>query len=87
MRDVVGNGEQFESRQRPDDRVDLVALDQFLRFCFGACGVAAGVCRNEFNFPPRERVVLLLKERDYALFHLDAALSERAGFDREQGRA
>ena len=26
LRDVVGNGEQLEGRQRPDDGVDLVAV-------------------------------------------------------------
>src|SRR5262249_606766 len=39
---------------------------------------------NKFDLPASERVVLLLQECDNPLFHLDAALRERAGLDREQ---
>ena len=84
LRDVVGDGEQLEGRQGSDDCVDLVALDQFLRLGLGARGVAAGIRRDEFDLAARERVVLLFQVRNDALFHLDAALGERAGLHRQQ---
>ena len=61
LRDVVGDGEQFESGKRPDDSIDLVALDQLLRLGLGACRIAAGVGGNEFHLAPREGVILFLR--------------------------
>jgi hypothetical protein len=77
------------SNSRPptsDDCIDLVAFNQFLRLRLGACRVSAGVSGDEFDLTARERVVLLFQVRDDALFHLDAALSERAGLDRQQAQ-
>ena len=82
--DVVGDGEQFESGERSEDGVDLVALDQFLRFGLGAGGIAAGIGGDEVDLAAGEGVVLLLQVRDDALFHLDAALRQRSGLDGEQ---
>ena len=84
LRDIVGDGEQFESGERPEDGVDLVALDQFLRLGLGAGRVAAGVGGEEVDLAAGEGVVLLLQVRDDALFHLDTALRQRSGLDGEQ---
>jgi hypothetical protein len=81
---IVEDREQLEGRQRPDDDVDLVALDQLLRLGLGARRVAAGVGNDEVDLAAGQRAVLLLEEGADALLHLDAALGERAGLDREQ---
>ena len=81
---VVGDGQQLEGGERPQDDVDLVALDHLLRLGLGAGRVAAGVGDEQLDLAAGERVVLLLQERGDALLHLDAALRERAGLDGEQ---
>jgi hypothetical protein len=72
---VVGDGEQLEGGERPQDDVDLVALDQLLRLGPGAGWTAAGVGHKQLHAAPRQRVVLLLQQRGDALLHLDAALT------------
>ena len=84
LANVIGDGEQFESRQRAEDDVDLVALDQFLRLGLGAGRLAAGVGGEEFDLAAGHLVVVLLQPGEHALFHLDAALRERAGLDGQQ---
>jgi hypothetical protein len=81
---IVGDGEQFEGGERPEDHVDFVPLDQLLRLGAGAGRVAAGVSGDEIDPPAREDVALFLQEREDSLFHLDTALRERAGLDGEQ---
>ena len=81
---VVGDGEQLEGGERPEDDVDLVALDQLLRLGLGAGRVAAGVGDQQLDLAAGERVALLLQEGGDALLHLDAALRQRPGLDREQ---
>ena len=81
---IIGDGEELEGGERPEDDVDLVALDQLLRLGAGAGRIAAGVGRDEIDLAPRERVALLLQEGEDSLFHLDAALRQRAGLDGEQ---
>ena len=61
-RDVVGDREQFEGGERPEDGVDLVALDQFLRLGLGAGRVAAGVGGDELDLAAGEGVVLFLQD-------------------------
>src|SRR5262249_3623431 len=84
LRDIVRDCQQLEGSKRTNDRVDLVALDQFLRFRFRAGWIAAGISRDEFNLAAGECVVFFLQEGDDALFHLNAALRERAGLHGEQ---
>ena len=84
LRDVVGNRQQFEGRERSEDGVDFVALDQFLNFGLGAGGIAAGVGGEEFDVAAGDLVVVLLQPGLHALFHLDAALRQRTGLDGEQ---
>src|SRR4249920_246693 len=84
LRDVVGDRQQLEGREWSEDSVDLVALNQLLHLGLGAGGIAAGVGGKELHLAAGHRVVLLLQVRDNALFHLDAALGERAGFYGEQ---
>src|SRR5260370_41804195 len=62
----------------------IVELNEFLCPGLGTRRIAAGVCRNELDFAATERTALLLEECRNALLHLDAALGERAGLDREQ---
>ena len=81
---VVGDGEQLEGGERAEDDVDLVALDHLLRLGLGAGRVAAGVGDQQLHLAAGQRVVLLLQERGDALLHLDAALRQRPGLDREQ---
>src|SRR5262245_3524976 len=82
--DVVRDGQQLEGGERPQDHVDLVALDQLLRLGLGARRIAAGVSRDELDPAPRQRVALLLEQRRNALLHLNPALGQRPGLDREQ---
>ena len=81
---IIGDGQELEGGERPEDDVDLVALDQLLRLGAGAGRIAAGVGRDELDLAPGERVALFLQEREDPLFHLDAALRQRAGLDGEQ---
>ena len=87
LRGVVGDGEELEGGERPDDQVDAVALDQLLRLGLGARGVAARVADDQLRLAAGERVVPVLEEADHALLHLDAALGERPGLHREQADA
>jgi len=81
-----GDREQFERSQRADDRVDLVSLDELLRFRLGACRAAASVGGYEIHLAATERVILFFQVGDDALLHLDAALRERTGLDGEQAQ-
>ena len=78
---VIRDREQFERRERPENDVDLVALDQFLGLGLGAGRIAAGVGRDHLDLATRERIRLFLHEHRQALLHLDAALGERSGLD------
>ena len=82
--DVVGDGQKLEGGERAEDDVDFVALDQFLRLGLGAGRGAAGVGGDEFDLAAGHRVIGLLQIGEHALLHLDAALGERTGLDREK---
>ena len=84
LRDVVGDRQQLEGGERPEDDVDLVALDQLLHLGLGAGRAAAGVGGEELHLAAGHRVVLFLQKREDALLHLDAALGERAGLHGQQ---
>ena len=47
--DVVADGIKFERGKRPKYNVDVVALDQLLRFDLGACGIAARIGGDEIH--------------------------------------
>ena len=81
---IIRNREQLESRQRPKDHVDLVALNQLLRLGFRPCGTAAGVGGDYLDVAGGQGVVLFLEKGSEALLHLDATLSERSALDSEQ---
>ena len=82
--DVVGDRQQLERRERAEDHVDLVALDQLLRLGLGARRIAAGVGGDELDLAAGERVRLLFEKNGEPLLHLDAALRQRAGLHRQQ---
>src|SRR5499427_5036854 len=75
---VVADGQKLEGRQRPQDHVDVVALDQLLRLGLGARGIASSVGHDQLDLPAREDVVAVLQEADHALLHLDASRGERS---------
>ena len=81
---IVADRQQFEGGERADDEIDLVALDQFLRLCLGAGRVAAGVGNDQFGRAPGKPVAAMLEKQRNPLFHLDAALRQRTGLDRQQ---
>ena len=58
LANVVGDRQQLESCKRSKNRVDFIALDQFLCFGFGAGRVAAGIGGDKFDFAAREGVVV-----------------------------
>ena len=75
---------QLERRQRTEDGIDLVALDQFLGLGLGAGRIAAGIGGDEVDLAAAHRVIRLLQIGQHALFHLDAALGERPGLHRQK---
>ena len=84
LRRVVGDRQQLEGRERSEDGVDFVALDQLLHLGLGAGGIAAGVGGEELDVAAGDLVVVFLQPGHHALFHLDAALRQRTGLDGEQ---
>jgi hypothetical protein len=62
----------------------VVALDQLLRLGLGARRVAAGVADQQLDLAPGDRVVSISQKKAGTLLHLNADLSERPGFYREQ---
>src|SRR5262249_14624085 len=84
LADEVGNGQQLECRQRPENDIDPVALDQLLRLGLRAGRIAACVGRDEVDLAPRQAIALFLEQGGDALLHLDAALPQRSGLDGEQ---
>ena len=82
--DVVVDGERLEGRERADDDVHVVALDELLGPGFRLRRVAASVADEKLDLASRQGVVALLEEQHDALFHLRAAGGERAGLDGEK---
>src|SRR5499427_6545548 len=74
---VVADGQKLEGCQRPQDHVDVVALDELLRLGLGARGIASSVRHDQLDLPAGEDVVAVLQEADHALLHLDASRGER----------
>ena len=84
LADIVGDRQKLEGGERTEDDVDLIALDQFLRLGLGAGRLAAGIGGEELDLAAGHLVVVLLQPGEHALLHLDAALRQAAGLDREQ---
>jgi len=60
-RDIDG-GEQLEGGKRPQNDIDLVALDHFLRLVLGAGRISAGVSNDQIDLASRECEVLVLEK-------------------------
>src|SRR5215813_10100751 len=75
---VVADGQELEGRQRAQDHVDVVALDELLGLGLGARGIAPGVSHDELHLPAGEDVIAVLQEAGQALLHLDAPGGERS---------
>jgi hypothetical protein len=58
--EIILDGEPFKGGERPHDKVDIVALDQFDGFGFRRRRHARGVGDNEFDLTAGEREVLVL---------------------------
>lgn len=82
--DIIVDGVQFEGRERTKNDVDLVVLDELLRLDLRAGRIAAGIGGKQLHFSAAHGGVVVLQERQHALFHLDAALRQRASLDREE---
>src|SRR5438477_394321 len=75
LRRVVGDRQKLERGERPEDHVDLVALDQLLRLRLRTGRVAAGIGDEELGWAPGELVAAVLQEQRHALLHLEPALA------------
>jgi len=87
LQDVIVDRQRFKCRQRPDDDVYLVALDQFLRLGPGPHRIAAGVGDEELDLAPGDDVVALLEKQLDAFLHLPPARGERARAHGEKTQA
>ena len=79
LADIVVDGVELEGRERAENHIDLVALDQFLRLGLGACRVAPGIGGEEIDFAAADHVIRFLQIGQDALLHLNAALGQRPG--------
>ena len=84
LRQIVGDRQRLEGRERSNDAVDIVFFDQLLRLGSRGRGNAGGVGDDQFDLAAGERVVALLQEHGQCEFHVDAAGGERAGLGRQQ---
>jgi len=67
----------------PDDGVDLVALDRFLRAGLGGGRLPGGVERDHLDLPARE-LACADRDRGRALLPSGGRPRQRAGLDREE---
>jgi len=81
---VIGDRQQFESRKRTKNHIDLITLDQFHQFGLGAGRIASGVGSQQFDLAANERIALFFQEGTDTLAHLISALGERTSFDGKQ---
>ncbi len=84
FRQIVGDRERLEGRERADNGVDIVFFDQLLRLGSRGRGNAGGVGHDQFDLAARQRVVAVLQEHRQCEFHVDPAGGERAGLGRQQ---
>jgi hypothetical protein len=87
FRQIIGDRERLEGRERTDDAVDVVFLDQFLRLGPRGGGNAGRVGNDQFDLAARKCIVAFLQEHRQREFHVDPAGSERAGLGRQQADA
>src|SRR3954463_1812585 len=82
--DVVVDGEGLEGGERPDDDVDLLALDELLGPRLRHRGLPARVGDDEDRLASAEHVVALLEEEIDPFLHLPPAGGERPRADAEE---
>ena len=87
LQHVLVDGERLEGGERPDDHVDLLALDELLRFRLRESGLPGRVGKKDVDLASGEGVVALLQEQVDAFLHLPAARRERPGAHREEAHA
>jgi hypothetical protein len=85
--DVVVDRERLEGRQRPDDHVHVVLLDELLRLRLRLRRRSRRVREEDLDLAPGDGVVALLEEQVDAVLHLLAARGERAGAHGEEAEA
>ena len=83
LREIIEGGEQLERGERPQDDIDLLALDQLLRLGFSASGASAGVADQQLDFASGQSEVLFLQEGRDALLRMHSAGGQRPSLDRK----
>jgi hypothetical protein len=79
---IIGDRQRLERRERADYAMDVVLLDQLLRFGTGGCGNAGGIGHDQFHLAAGERIVAFLQKHCECEVHVDAARGERSGLRR-----
>ena len=76
--EVVGNRQRLKGRERTDDAMDVIFLDQLLRL--GPCGRrnTGRVGDDEFDLSACQRIFPFLQKHRQRQIHVDAARGERA---------
>ena len=87
LQHVIVDRERLEGGERPDDHVDLFALDELLGFRLCESGLPGRVGEDDVDLASCEGVVALLQEQVDAFLHLPAARGERPGAHGEEAHA
>ena len=87
LQDVIVDRQRLEGRERSDDDVHPVALDQLLRLALGERRLPGGVREDDLDLAAGERVVALFQQQADAFLHLPAARRERSGAHGEEADA
>jgi hypothetical protein len=77
--EVIGDRQRLEGGEWADDAMDVVLLDQFLRFAARGCRCAGRVGHDRLDLAAGDGVVAFLEEHGQGEIHVDAAGGQRPG--------